>query len=1057
MYRVVLPLLLATSVLRAQSIVAGEDSRELIIASTTDVHGRLRGWDYYAGKDDANRGLTRVATIVDSLRRAAPARVLLIDAGDLLQGNPLTFVSAHRPSSLAHPVIAAMNAMRYDAAAIGNHEFNYGLGLLNRTIAQAHFPFLAANATSPAGRHAYRSWVIVRRAGIRVGVIGATTPGSMIWDHDHLSGRLVIGDIVPSVSTAVAEARRSGADAIVVTVHSGLDEPASYDTLSTRLPSENVAARLAREVPGIDLIVYGHSHKEVADRMIGTTLLMQPKNWATSVGVAHLRLVRKETGTGWRVAERRGELVQARGHAESAAVLAATATAHQRTVAYVATRIGTTAVAWAADSARVADIPLIDLIGEVERRAANSDLASTAAFSLDASLAPGPITVGEIAKLYPYDNTLKAVRLTGRQLRDYLEYSARYFGTAGTDEPAVNPQIPGYNFDIVTGAHYTIDLSRPAGSRITRLEVRGRAVADSDSFTMALNNYRQAGGGGYAMLRPAPVVYDKQTEIRQLLIDEVTRRHTLRPEDYFTRSWTLEPRDAAALAYAAMHRQPGEGGEIPTRVSGSSSRLRIIATNDFHGALEPRPDAAGVVRGGAAYMATAIETAVRACAPPCETILLDAGDMFQGTPASNLAFGRPVVELYNRLGYAAAALGNHEFDWGTDTLRALMRQAHFGIFAANVRYADGRDVEWIPNDTLVRRGALTVGIIGVADVQTPRTTLAAHVAGLRFDDPAPIVDSIARVLRGRGAQAVIVIAHEGAFCDRDGATNCHGEIVDLADALTEPVDAIVSGHTHSFVDAVVHGTPVVQARRSGQAIDILDLDVGVGSRATLPHAATVRDVVSDSLAPSPGVDSLVRRAVAAVAERMDRPVATIAAAMPKKGEQYALGNLLADAQRWAVRSDVAVMNNGGIRAPLRAGAATYGTLFEIQPFANVLDRLTVTGSELRSYLERVVGGTGEPRSHVSGVVVTYDPTRPVGSRILSAVMADGRELTPSAVYTIGMNDFMVSTGEGVALARAARKVETTSVSDLDALTRYLSSRPQPVAPPDSVRLIARTP
>ncbi|MDQ6888176.1 MAG: 5'-nucleotidase C-terminal domain-containing protein [Gemmatimonadota bacterium] len=1056
MYRVVLSFLLAAPGLAAQAAAAaGADSRELVVASTTDVHGRLRGWDYYAGREDGNRGLTRAATIVDSLRATSPGRVLLIDAGDLLQGTPLTFIAARRFPSRAHPVIAAMNAMRYDAAAIGNHEFNYGVPLLNHAIAQAHFPFLAANAMTPAGRHAYTPWVIVRRAGIRVGIIGATTPGSVIWDRDNLRGRLVIRDIVPAVGLAVGEARKAGADVIVVTVHSGLDEPASYDTVSSGVPSENVAARLAREVPGIDLIIYGHSHKEIAEKVIGTTLLMQPKNWATSVAVAHLRLVR--AGRGWRVAERRGELVQAKSHAESAALLAATEGAHERTVAYVATRIGTTPVAWRADSARVADTPLMDFIGEVERRTAGSDLASTAAFSLDASLSAGPITVAEIAKLYPYENTLKAVRLTGRQLRDYLEFSARYFGTAGTDEPAVSPQIPGYNFDIITGADYTIDLSRPAGSRIARLQVKGKAVADSDVFTMALNNYRQSGGGGYAMLRGAPVVYDKQTEIRQLLIDEVARRQTLRPDDYFTRSWTLEPAEAAARAYQAMHRMPGEGGDTAVAGRGAPSRLRIIATNDFHGALEPRPDAGGVMRGGAAYMASAIEAAERSCTPPCETILLDAGDMFQGTPSSNLAFGRPVVELYNRLGYAAAALGNHEFDWGTDTLRALMRRARYDILAANVRYADGRDVEWIPNDTIVRRGAITIGIIGVADVQTPRTTLASNVAGLRFDDPAPIVDSITRVMRGRGAQAVIVIAHEGAYCDRDGATNCRGEIVDLANALTEPVDAIVSGHTHSFVDAVIHGTPVVQARRSGQAIDILDLDLGPGQRAVLAHPAMVRDIVSDSLAPSPGVDSLVRRAVAAVAERMNRPVATIARPMPKKGEQYALGDLIADAQRWAIRSDVAVMNNGGIRAGLGAGSATYGTLFEIQPFANVLSRLTVTGSQLRSYLEQLVGGTGEPRSHVSGLIVTYDQKLPVGSRILSAVLADGSALSPTVSYTVGMNEFMVSTGEGVALARSAQRVETTNVADLDALTGYLSSRPQPVTPPDTARLIVRAP
>src|SRR6202162_4600055 len=244
---------------------------------------------------------------------------------------------------------------------------------------------------------------------------------------------------------------------------------------------------------------------------------------------------------------------------------------------------------------------------------------------------------------------------------------------------------------------------------------------------------------------------------------------------------------ASAQAQVAPAGQP----EFPA----GTRFLRIIATNDFHGALEPRPDANGVRRGGAAYVAAAIDRARKECAPACETLLLDAGDLFQGTLASNLAYGRPVVDYYNRMGYAASALGNHEFDWGIDTLRARMRQAKFGIFGANVRYTDGRDVKWIRNDTVVTRGRARVGIIGISTVATPTTTRSANVVGLRFDDPAPIVDSIGRALRNRGADFVVVIAHAGASCSRDGATSCDGEIIDLARKLTTQVDAIISGHT----------------------------------------------------------------------------------------------------------------------------------------------------------------------------------------------------------------------------------------------------------------------
>ncbi|MEP6550269.1 MAG: 5'-nucleotidase C-terminal domain-containing protein, partial [Gemmatimonadales bacterium] len=629
------------------------DSVDLVIATTTDVHGRLRAWDYYANQVETVRGLTRAATIVDSVRTANPGRVILLDGGDLLQGNPLAYVAAKVARDRTNPIIAAMNAMRYDAAAIGNHEYNYGVPYLDSAVRQASFPFLSANTyrINPAGVHAYRPWTIVERAGVKIGIVGATTPGVAVWDAENIRGRLRFGDIVPAVRAAVREVRQAGADVVLVTVHSGLNEPSSYDTVTTGVPSENVAARIASDVPGVDFVIYGHSHKEVRGMEIGRTLLVQPKNWATSVDIAHLTVSRADGK--WSVTAKHSDLVQAAGHAENAAVLAATDAVHRETVAYVTTPIGSTAERWSVDSARLKDTPLIDLILETERKAAKSDLASTAAFSTNLTMGPGPITIAQVAQLYPYDNTLRAVRITGRQLRDYLEFSSRYYRTPAspTSPLEADPQIPGYNFDIVSGIDYVIDVSRPIGSRITRLDYKGAPVRDTDSFTMALNNYRQTGGGGYAMLSGAPVVYDKQQEIRQLVIDEVKSRSVLRQSDYFTPNWRIVRGGPSAQIPGAVVNPLVPPTVVTSRPPFPSGTrwLRIIGTNDFHGALEPRLDANGVRRGGAAYVAAAIDRARYECVPRCETLLLDGGDMFQGTPASNLAYGRPVVDYYNRM------------------------------------------------------------------------------------------------------------------------------------------------------------------------------------------------------------------------------------------------------------------------------------------------------------------------------------------------------------------------------------------------------------------------
>ena len=1029
---------------------ACDDTLRLIVATTTDVHGRVRGWDYEMNRPDSLRGLTRAATIVDSLRAANPGRVLLIDAGDLLQGNMFAYVAARVAQDTINPIVAAMNVMRYDASAIGNHEYNYGVPYLDRAVSQARFPFLSANTRRADGTHVYAPYTLIERAGIRIGVVGATTPGVMVWDRDNVTGRLTLGDIVPEVGASVEAARAGGAQVVIVTVHSGFDEPSSYDTAATKLPSENVAARVAREVSGVALVLYGHSHKQNAGTDIGTTRLVQAKNWAQSVGVITLPIVKCADSARVVSGAVRSTLIPVNGHAENQAVLSVTQPWHDRTVAYVTAPVGSTPVAWRGDSARVRDTPIVDFVLEVMRRTAKTDLAAGSAFTF-AGLDSGDVSIADLARLYPYDNTLRGVRISGAQLRAYLEQSARYYGTFGDTTPVTDPNIPGFNFDIIAGADYTLDISKPIGSRVTLLRVRGRDVQPTDSFTLALNNYRQTGGGGYSMISGAPVVYRGNDEIRVLLERELRSKRVIKPSDYFTPNWRLVPGAAAARAYDASHR--GESGHSTTPYRApSGAHLRIVALNDFHGAFEPRPDSAGTRRGGAAYVATAIRRAVSECrAPSCVSLVLDGGDEWQGTPASNLAYGRPGVRIFERMGVAASALGNHEFDWSQDTLRARMRDANYRILGANVRDTLDRDVSWIRNDTIVRRGTFRVGVIGIATTETPKTTRAATVQNLRFVDPAPVVDSIARALRRRGANMIVVIAHAGAFCDSLGSWACKGEIVNLANNLNAPVDAIVSGHTHSYVDAVVNGMPIVQARSRGQAIAVADIypsRLGAADTAT----AHVRDVYSDSIPADSTVAAIVRRAVESVGAKMAAPVATIDTAYRRSGAQYPLGNLVADSQRWSAKSDVAVMNNGGIRADLPGGAVTFGALFEVQPFGNTLYRYTVDGATLRAYAETLVQKE-KPNVHVSGLTIRYDHTRPGGQRIVSLTTADGSPVRDGARYTVAMNDFMVTGGDGLALQAKAIRLDDLKTVDVDALAAYLKTLPQPVVAPAEPRIV----
>lgn len=536
----------------------------LVLMGTTDLHGWALPYDYYTGQRTDN-GLAALVPLIDSVRAANPERTVLVESGDLLQGNAMDFVYRELLAREIHPLVAAMNMVGYDAAAIGNHEFNYGIGHLQNAAAGATFPFLSANIfQAGTDERAFQRYRIVERTvgghTVRIGITAVTPPGVMIWDHDNVHGRLDFRDIVASVRPVVGEMRAAGADIVLVAAHSGL-EGSSYDTAATGVPTENAAAAMAREVPGIDVIFMGHTHRELADTTINGVLVQQARNWGTSLAVAELDL--RYDGGRWTIASKRGRILRPAPGSTSPRLEAALAQAHERTRQYVAQVIGTSETEWTSELARTRDTPILDLINDVQTRVTGAELSAASAFSLTARIPRGEITVADVAGLYIYDNTLKAVRISGAQLRAYLEKSAEYYlpCPASACQALTNPAVPGYNYDVVSGVDYALDLTRPVGQRLVRLERNGRAVADADSFTIALNNYRASGSGGFSMLIGAPVVYDRGEGIRDLLIADIRRRGTLRPADVFRQNWEIVPAALAQRAAAEQAPSAAPGGE----------------------------------------------------------------------------------------------------------------------------------------------------------------------------------------------------------------------------------------------------------------------------------------------------------------------------------------------------------------------------------------------------------------------------------------------------------------------------------------------------------------
>ncbi len=1032
-----------TASLPLSARLAAQDTAHVVIVSTTDVHGHATGWDFVEGRPFPG-GLTRVATVVDSLRARYPGQVVLVDAGDLLAGDPYAAYWATHART-PHPLLEAMDVLEYDAIVPGNHEFNYGYDFFRQAYTGRNLRPVCANCILPGAGYEGRDslmfapFVTVPRGRVRIAIAGLTTPGSMIWDGDHLRGRLVIKPV--GDRSALFRTMRTEADVVVAVIHSGMDGAASYDT--TGVGDENVAASLASGSSRPDVVVVGHSHKEMRDSVINGVHFVQPKNWAQSVSVLHLSL--RKVGASWRVADARGDLVPLANVAENGRLTRRSDPLVATVRTWVEEYVGFSTGAFDARASRAGATPLTAWIGEMQRRAVRADLAAAPAFSTRRGLPEGDIHRADLFAIYPYENSLRAVRISGAQLRAYLEQTSQYYILGADGKLAIDPRFPGYNFDIITGADYDYDLGRPAGQRVTRLEVRGRAVAPTDSFTLAVNNYRQAGGGGFRMLAGARVVLDQHQNVRDLL-EAAVRADTLRPERFARESWRIVPRDREDQARVLAGVPPRPRASAPR----DTIQLRILAINDLHGQLDPRvwPWSEGRPVGGLAMLKTLMDSLTAEC--NCPVLKVDAGDEFQGTLGSNITFGRPVVDAFNRIGIQAAAVGNHDLDWGVDTLQRRIAESRYPWLAVNiVDSLTGRRPDWLKGWTMLTAGSRKVAVIGYAHPATPAMTFRAAVAGLRFlGGPAPIRDAIAEA-RAERADFVVLVAHFGGDC-REA---CTGELFGLLDSLgAGAVDAVIGGHTHwSVRGATSSGIPVLQAGSSGRAVARVDLvRTVVGAREVRTGLDTVW---ADRIRPDRGVEEMLARYRPAVDSLAHRRMAEIAIPLNRRGTDHALGRLIADAYRNALRTDLALVNNGGIRRDLPAGVLDYGTAYELMPFGNRLVKVTLPGSAIRTLLEGILAD-GSPDAHLSGGVVRWDPAAARGRRVKEVRLLDGRKLEDRRQYTLAVPDFLAQGAEQYALLTSYPQ-DATGLLDLDGFLAYLRRLPQPIQPPGDPRFVTR--
>jgi len=298
-------------------------------------------------------------------------------------------------------------------------------------------------------------------------------------------------------------------------------------------------------VPGLDVVFAGHSHQDVPGLERNGVSLAQAEMWGKRLAVARLELARR-SGEPWRIVSREVTTQGVQGVPPDPEVLEGSRRVHEATVRYVAAPIARTPETWAAGRVRLEDTPIVDLVNEVQRWRTGAQLSAAAAFTTEAGLSAGTLTIANVAALYPYENGLVAVRITGSRLRAYIEQSARFYAPYAPGAKVMADGVRGYNYDMVSGVDYTLDVRRPPGKRLVKLMWQGKPVSDKQEFTLAVNTYRQRGGGGFDMFRDCPVVFDRQDNVRELMIEYLRQKRVVRQKDVFRRNWNVLP--AGALA-----------------------------------------------------------------------------------------------------------------------------------------------------------------------------------------------------------------------------------------------------------------------------------------------------------------------------------------------------------------------------------------------------------------------------------------------------------------------------------------------------------------------------
>ncbi|WP_142303689.1 bifunctional 2',3'-cyclic-nucleotide 2'-phosphodiesterase/3'-nucleotidase [Neobacillus soli] len=1100
----------------------------LRILETTDLHSNVMPYDYFKDAPVTNYGLAKTATLIQQAR-SEKANSMLFDAGDTIQGNPLASyvakVNKLGPND-THPIYKAMNHLEYDAGIVGNHEFNYGLDYLKDVMQEVKFPIVNANIykddhdSNPDNDVNYFTPYQIldkkiiddqgKESTIKVGVIGFAPPQIMRWDKDNLAGNVITKDIKKQAEKFIPEMKAKGADVIVAIAHSGCDIAEAGQE-----EAENAVYDLTK-VPGIDAMLFGHAHlnfpgdasfntKAGIDNTKGTINGVQAVEagfWGNNLGVLDLALVQDASGK-WTVDKTNSKSVNRPVDANTAldqTIVKDVQKVHDETINYVRGKIGDTEIPMHSFFTRVMDDASTQIVNAAQMDYVNKWIKANAPEYKDipvlSAAAPfkggrggvsdytniekGPVAIKGAADLYLFDNTLKAVEVTGDQVKRWLEISASQFNTIDPNKAGnqdlLDYDFRPYNYDVIDGVKYQIDVTKPVGQRIVKLTMLdGKAVDPAQKFIVATNNYRAGGSGGLPELKDAKVVVDSPFENRQILMDYISAQGTINP--VADNNWKIAPVGGVAKVVfnSAPEAKPYLGQTPNVKDLGASTtkpgyelfeldqnvHVQLLGINDLHGQLDYKTTVNGQSVGGIEYLAGYLKE--REATNPSNTLMVQAGDAVGASrPVSALLQDEPTIRFLNELGFDVGTIGNHEFDEGVAEMKRLIyggahpsTEKDFGAFegasfpyvVANVEDENtGKLI--LPPYVVKEVDGVKIGFIGVVTTETPTIVTPSGVAGVKFTDEATAINKYAAELKSQGIKSIVVLAHNAGTSSTDG-TNAKGSVVDIAKKVDKEVDVIYGAHDHAYLNADVDGKLLVQSYSYGTAFSDIDLTIDPITQDVVTKKGEIVRTFQNKEHLDAKIKAEIDKYQAYIAPIVSVVVGDAANVITKKvnaSGENAMGNLIADSMRVQTGAQFGFMNAGGVRDEIKkAGPITWGDLFAVQPFGNDVVTEKITGAQVRILLNQQWSETSYAKIMlISGLTYTWSDKLSIGNKILDIYLPDGSKIDPKAVYTVAVNNFMADGGDGFTILKEG-KDRVTQKTDLDTLIDYVKAQKGPIS------------